>query len=128
MSRIRHCYKIKLTQVIPNRSQSVLDLDILERQLTRASMQILNKPFHTDGKGLSGLVQSIFGLPLDKRDQLSDWDKRPLTNDQFLYAALDAYVLVELYNELLVMAATADREQDVHKLVFFQFYPLRSNF
>ena len=93
----------------------MLELDILDKQLTGTSFQILTKPFSVDGKGLSSLVKSLFGLPLDKRDQMSDWNKRPLTRDQFLYAALDAFVLVELYNKLLEMSKVAEREQDFHK-------------
>ncbi len=40
------------------------------------------RPYESDGKGLSGLAEAVLGLPLDKRDQMSDWDKRPLTKEQ----------------------------------------------
>lgn len=39
-------------------------------------------------KGLSLLVQYVLGKPLDKTEQLSNWEKRPLREEQILYAGL----------------------------------------
>lgn len=36
--------------------------------------------------GLAVLVEKCFGKPLDKSQQLSDWEKRPLTSEQITYA------------------------------------------
>lgn len=36
------------------------------------------------------------GKPMDKRQQLSNWDARPLSKGQCMYAALDAWVLLAL--------------------------------
>eukprot|EP00435_Cladocopium_sp_Y103_P058504 s1151_g20.t1 len=46
--------------------------------------------------GLSALCVEHFGLPLSKRLQTSDWGARPLSKDQLLYAALDAFCLLGL--------------------------------
>ncbi|NWI91350.1 MUT7 Exonuclease, partial [Pitta sordida] len=51
-------------------------------------------------KGLSLLVQHVLGKPLDKTEQLSNWEKRPLREEQILYAASDAFCLLEIYERL----------------------------
>lgn len=50
--------------------------------------------------GLSHLAKAVLGKPLDKSVRLSDWSKRPLTPRQSHYAALDAWVLVEMLKRL----------------------------
>jgi hypothetical protein len=37
-------------------------------------------------KGLSDLVRMCIGKPLDKKEQMSNWEKRPLREAQILYA------------------------------------------
>ena len=48
--------------------------------------------------GLAGLVKHYMGKPLKKTQQMSDWSRRPLIYEQVVYAALDAYVCVHIYN------------------------------
>ncbi|XP_075690665.1 exonuclease mut-7 homolog [Rhinoderma darwinii] len=51
-------------------------------------------------KGLSLLVKDVLGKPLDKKEQLSNWDKRPLRENQIIYAAADAYCLLDVFETL----------------------------
>ncbi|CAH2046829.1 unnamed protein product [Thlaspi arvense] len=46
--------------------------------------------------GLSGLTKKILGVGLNKTRRNSDWEQRPLTQNQLEYAALDAAVLVHI--------------------------------
>ncbi|XP_075550708.1 exonuclease mut-7 homolog isoform X1 [Dermacentor variabilis] len=51
-------------------------------------------------KGLSELTRILLGLPLNKDEQCSDWENRPLRQSQMKYAALDAFCLLQVYEEL----------------------------
>eukprot|EP00742_Colponemidia_sp_Colp-10_P007624 GILJ01008216.1.p1 GENE.GILJ01008216.1~~GILJ01008216.1.p1 ORF type:complete len:811 (+),score=138.75 GILJ01008216.1:45-2477(+) len=62
-------------------------------------------------KGLSYLVESWLGLGLCKRNQISNWERRPLTVEQLQYAALDAHCLVEMANRFM-----EDSKQTLHDI------------
>lgn len=49
------------------------------------------------GHKLNEVCERELGLYLDKSMQTSDWTRRPLTEQQLNYAALDAEVLIDLY-------------------------------
>ena len=42
----------------------------------------------SEEKGLSELVRMVMGKPLDKSQQMSDWEKRPLRESQIIYAGI----------------------------------------
>ncbi|KAF8401384.1 hypothetical protein HHK36_012322 [Tetracentron sinense] len=50
--------------------------------------------------GLSGLAEKILGAGLNKTRRNSNWEQRPLSQNQLEYAALDAAVLVHLFHHI----------------------------
>jgi ribonuclease D len=59
---------------------------------TRVAAQLLGvKSF-----GLAALLDSHFGVKLDKKHQRADWSMRPLTPDMLAYAAQDTMHLIQL--------------------------------
>ncbi|CAA7041960.1 unnamed protein product [Microthlaspi erraticum] len=50
--------------------------------------------------GLSGLTKKILGVGLNKTRRNSDWEQRPLAQNQLEYAALDAAVLVHIFRHV----------------------------
>ncbi|KXN66482.1 hypothetical protein CONCODRAFT_80480 [Conidiobolus coronatus NRRL 28638] len=51
--------------------------------------------------GLAAFIHRYTGKTLDKAQQMSNWDFRPLTNEQCTYAALDVFSLIEVYDRVL---------------------------
>lgn len=49
--------------------------------------------------GLSRVSEAYFGKPLDKTEQCSMWSRRPLTERQRIYAALDAWACAALHQK-----------------------------
>jgi ribonuclease D len=49
-----------------------------------------------EGHSLRAVCARAFRVELDKTEQTSDWTRRPLTDSQIAYAALDAEVLLRL--------------------------------
>ncbi|XP_072755515.1 exonuclease mut-7 homolog [Anoplolepis gracilipes] len=92
------------------KNQGYLDLMILWRKLTEDYNFIF--PYKGDpnftSKSLSKLVELCFGQRLDKSDQFSNWELRPLRESQIIYAALDAYCLLEIYKVLADYSADMD--------------------
>lgn len=85
-----------------------LDLQLVWQHLNSVPRQQFCFPFDGDrfGSSLSGLVQLCLGRKLDKSNQFSNWQQRPLRAEQVQYAALDAYCLLEIYD---VMEAEYNR-------------------
>lgn len=67
-------------------------------------------------KGLSLLVQQVLGQPLDKTEQMSNWEKRPLRVSQIRYAVADAYCLLDVYHILSTRPAEFGLPADLHSI------------
>ncbi|KAL4475124.1 hypothetical protein ABPG74_001820 [Tetrahymena malaccensis] len=50
---------------------------------------------------LKFMVQKLLNLQMSKFEQISNWDRRPLRKSQLHYAAVDAFIVVKLYEKLV---------------------------
>ncbi|MBI2373946.1 MAG: DEAD/DEAH box helicase [Deltaproteobacteria bacterium] len=57
------------------------------------------------GHSLLAVARRELDRPLDKRNQTSDWTRRPLSPEQAEYAALDVEVLVDVYEAFVASRA-----------------------
>lgn len=82
-----------------NPNLSYLDLQSLWQKLI-TSFRDFKFPYDEDvsSQSLSNLVKICLGKKLDKSNQFSNWQQRPLRTEQVNYAALDAYCLFEIYD------------------------------
>lgn len=79
--------------------------------------------------GLGSLLESEFGIQLDKRFQRADWAQRPLPRAQMAYARLDTHFLLDLRNKLRDELIEKDRlalaEEDFNRMA--HGIPVESN-
>mgnify|MGYP001347760822 CR=1 FL=1 len=72
-----------------------------------------------------GLVEKKLGIVLEKKETRSNWLRRPLSDDQLKYAALDVEYLIHVYeeqiSELSKTKKLAWHDQDIEKLILNTF-------
>lgn len=56
------------------------------------------KKLPKDTKSLASICKEMLDITLSKELQCSDWSCRPLTEEQLLYAAADAYYLLQIFS------------------------------
>jgi ribonuclease D len=59
--------------------------------------------------GYSNLVENFFQKKLDKKQQISDWQRRPLNKKQLEYAILDVTFLEEIYEKFCEILSEKNR-------------------
>ena len=89
--------------------------------------QIANALLNSDYSiGYQGLVEKSLGICLEKKETRSNWMKRPLSDDQLKYAALDVEYLIYLYKEqekeLLNTSKLEWLYQDIDRLIKITFH------
>lgn len=52
--------------------------------------------------GLAALIDAYYGIKLSKKEQRSNWGRRPLTEAQLAYARIDTHFLPDLHRRLTV--------------------------
>jgi hypothetical protein len=65
--------------------KTLLDLSLVQNELDHSIFPYATSISSKD-KGLSELVRLCFGKPLNKSEQCSNWERRPLRYAQILYA------------------------------------------
>lgn len=64
------------------------------------TLRLARRSLRLTSFGLASVSDHLLGLTLDKTYQRSDWRKRPLSRAQLDYAALDAQVALQVFQEL----------------------------
>ncbi len=96
-------------------------INIFDTQLAHA---LLNNNFSIS---YQDLVEEKIGIVLEKKETRSNWLRRPLSDDQLKYAALDVEYLIYLYelqvNELNKNKKIDWHRQDIDRLIKNTFNP-----
>lgn len=64
-------------------------------------LQVFVDKFGIDDNGLQRIYAILFGKKIPKSQRLTNWEVRKLTHAQQLYAALDAWACLRIYNHLM---------------------------
>lgn len=80
--------------------------------------------------GYQGLVEQELGIILDKNETRSNWVRRPLSDSQLKYAALDVEYLIHLYKIQKEQLSKSDKlcwlKQDLDRLLKVTFNPVQN--
>ena len=90
------------------------DLDVLTHAVGSVPQQMFDTQLAAGFVGygtpsLVSLLQGEIGVTPAKGDRLTDWLRRPLTDNQRQYAAVDVEYLLEVHDRLTVKLADAER-------------------
>lgn len=79
------------------------------------TLQMARMSLRLPSYSLAAVVEHLFGLPLDKTYQTSNWRRRPLSKAQVSYAALDALIVLRVYDELKSRLTSEGRFEEALK-------------
>lgn len=80
-------------------------------------LQNLVEQLGVKDKALKKLYANFFGMNISKAQQLTNWEADILTEPQKQYAAIDAWVCIDLYNEITRLIETKEYELIVNQPV-----------
>lgn len=69
-------------------------------------LQMFVRKFGIEDSGLQKIYAILFGEKISKRQRLTNWEAKELTEQQQMYAALDAWACLKIYNELIKIQET----------------------
>ncbi|XP_009401781.3 uncharacterized protein LOC103985711 isoform X1 [Musa acuminata AAA Group] len=78
-----------------DRVEPFMDITSIYHHLKNPTM---GKKHPKDTKSLAAICKEVLNVSLSKELQCSDWSCRPLSEQQILYAAADAYYLLEIFD------------------------------
>ena len=73
-------------------------------------LQDLVREIGIEDQSLVKIYANLFGERISKADRLSNWERDILKDAQKIYAAIDAWACVRIYEEVLRLKATGDYE------------------
>lgn len=93
----------KFLPIKVDKKASFIDLSVFGKRLF--IIPSFKYPFHPEDQqeinlGLSAMTKLCFNKNLNKSLAISNWTVRPLRNEQITYAALDAYIALDIFHTL----------------------------
>lgn len=77
---------------------------------TFVDLQDMVREIGIEDQSLVKIYANLFGERISKADRLSNWERDNLKDTQMIYAAIDAWACVQIYEEVLRLKATGDYE------------------
>lgn len=82
------------------------DFSVIRRSVEIApegfiELQKMTNDFGIEENGLQRIYAILFGEKISKRQRLTNWESQTLSDSQQMYAALDAWACLKIYNKLI---------------------------
>jgi ribonuclease D len=92
----------RITKVIHHSNNDVLLLNKLGCNIKGLlDTDVAAKLLNYEKSSLATVLKEEFNIEIDKSQQSSNWNKRPLTDEQLVYAAIDVIYLLNVKNKLV---------------------------